>query len=96
MASTTLKDYTVAALTAATNNFHTIIGEGNYGSVYAGTLEGKAVAVKCLSTPHREQEMEVERKRSTLLHERLVPCLGLVRAPPPGWSCCTVLRPLQP
>lgn len=77
-----VKQYAATALSAATNNFDRLcfLGSGTFGQVYAGVLDGKAVAIKRMGTAHRTQEMQRERMRDAKLrHDCLLPCLGMVR-----------------
>ena len=44
------QQFTYSEVTDITNNFANVIGEGGFGLVYSGTLDGKAVAVKMQKT----------------------------------------------
>ena len=51
--------FTFEEITAATNNFSTVLGQGGSGFVYKGTLaNGLAVAVKVLSNASKHGEQE--------------------------------------
>jgi hypothetical protein len=78
-----VKQYEVAELSAATNNFHRgrFLGNGTFGQVFQARLDGAEVAVKRMGTRQRTEEMQAERERhARLRHDCLLPCLGMVRA----------------
>lgn len=56
------KQFTYLEITDITNNFQKVLGEGGFGKVYHGFLNGKDVAVKMLSSPsiqgHRQFNTE--------------------------------------
>lgn len=80
--SSNFREYTVDELKKAMDNFwpNHILGEGSYGIVYHGLLDGLDVAIKQLKNPdHRaaleeiDREIEVQRRCD---HPNLVKLLG--------------------
>ncbi|KAI4381047.1 hypothetical protein MLD38_007164 [Melastoma candidum] len=75
-----LKTFTPTEIEGITNNFKMIIGEGAFGKVYLGRLDGGAeVAVKVLSQMSRQghKEFQAEVKLLAVVHHRnLVSLVG--------------------
>ncbi|XP_031499624.1 cysteine-rich receptor-like protein kinase 44 [Nymphaea colorata] len=76
-----LLDFSLASIRAATNDFSEAnkIGEGGYGPVYKGIIDGKEIAVKRLSNQSGEGSIEFKnevRLIAKLQHRNLVRLFG--------------------
>ncbi|KAJ0500092.1 putative protein kinase RLK-Pelle-DLSV family [Helianthus annuus] len=74
-----IKSFTFEQIESAIQNYKTLIGEGGFGSVYRGTLEGREVAVKVRSATSTQGTREFNNELtllSAIQHENLVPLLG--------------------
>ncbi|KAK4778045.1 hypothetical protein SAY87_018232 [Trapa incisa] len=74
------RTFTSVEVSAITNNFKVILGEGGFGNVYLGTLkEGTRVAVKVLSPSSRQGYKEFRAEAQLLMmvhHKNLVSLVG--------------------
>ncbi|KAL6580972.1 hypothetical protein OROMI_006895 [Orobanche minor] len=73
--------FSLSTITKATDNFSIInkLGEGGFGPVYKGVLEGQEIAVKCLSRTSHQGVEELKNEViciAKLQHRNLVKLLG--------------------
>jgi serine/threonine protein kinase len=85
------RTWPVSALRSATSNFAAdrLLGEGGFGEVFSGTLDGQEVAVKRMSASAAESAADGEagflaelRATSAVVHPNVLPVLGVATDEP--------------